>query len=140
MNTLFHKILACTMALVVVLSTMSFTVNMHYCGNTLVDVALNQSAKTCNTNMSFTADAALQFNKKTKGCCSDHNITVAGQDELKQNTLEQLTYNQQVFVATFMLAYVNLFEGLPEQIIPFKDYTPPLLVTDINLINETFLI
>jgi len=35
------------MAFVVLFSTMSFTVNMHYCGDTLVETAIFKKAKGC---------------------------------------------------------------------------------------------
>ena len=47
MNQVFHKIMSLVMAFVVLFSTMSFTVNMHYCGDTLVETAIFQKAKGC---------------------------------------------------------------------------------------------
>ena len=35
------------MAIVVLFSTMSFILNMHYCGDTLVEIALLSKAKGC---------------------------------------------------------------------------------------------
>ncbi len=39
------------MAFVVLLSTMSFTMHMHYCGDTLVDTSYFVKAETCGMEM-----------------------------------------------------------------------------------------
>ena len=50
MKQFSHKIMALVMAFVVLFSTMSFTVNMHYCGDTLVETAIFHKAKGWNGN------------------------------------------------------------------------------------------
>ena len=37
-------------------------------------------------------------------------------------------------------SYINLFEGLEKNIVPFKNYSPPLIVTDIQVLDQVFLI
>ena len=44
MKKISHKILATVMAFVVLFSTMSFTIDMHFCGDTLVAVSMFQKA------------------------------------------------------------------------------------------------
>jgi len=48
--------------------------------------------------------------------------------------------DQQVFVASFVYSYAHLFEGLAENVIPFRDYSPPPLIRDIQILDQTFLI
>ncbi len=50
------------MAIVVLLSTMSFTLDMHYCGDTLVDIAVFKKAETCGMEMqkSISEDSQVQ--------------------------------------------------------------------------------
>lgn len=111
-------------------STMSFTVDKHFCGSHLVDKAVFSKAETCGMHMD--ADAETQ-------CCTNEKISVEGQDELKIS-FDSLDFQQQLFLTTYTYSYLNLFEGLPRQIIPFKDYSPPLLVLDIQLLDQVFLI
>ncbi|OSS39653.1 secreted protein [Christiangramia flava JLT2011] len=61
-------------------------------------------------------------------------------DDLQMNSVESLTFDQQLFVATFTYSFVNLFEVGDKETIPFANYTPPLLVKDILLLDQTFLI
>ncbi|MCX2679135.1 hypothetical protein OOZ15_04205 [Galbibacter sp. EGI 63066] len=123
------------MALIVLFSTLSFTVDMHYCGDSLIDVAVLKPAETCGMVMHMNADKTISENK----CCTDEQIVVEGQKELK-TSFEKLSFDQQVFLTAYIFTSLNLFEGLKENIIPFQHYTPPLLVTEILIENETFLI
>ncbi|MGV8946310.1 MAG: HYC_CC_PP family protein [Lutibacter sp.] len=138
MKQLFRKISAIIMASVVLLSTMSFTISEHFCGRTLVDSALFSKAESCGMEMekpSPTNDCEL----KKSDCCKDEIKQFQGQNELNTD-FSTLNFQQQVFIASFAYSYVNLFEGLAVNIIPFKHYTPPLLIADIQVLDQTFLI
>ena len=138
MKQLITKITAILMTFVVLFYTMSFTISEHYCGDHLVDTALFSKAESCGMEMQqpqFEKDCSIQKDN----CCSDIIKQIEGQNELKRD-LSNLSFNQQVFVASFVYSYVNLFEGLDKNIIPFKNYSPPLLVTDIQVLDQVFLI
>ena len=138
MKQFFNKIIATFMAFVVLFSTMSFTISEHYCGDYLVDSALFSKAESCGMEMgvSFPVD---DCSIEKDNCCSDVLKQIEGQNELKTD-LSNLNFKQQLFVASFIYSYVNLFEGLEENIIPFKYYSPPLLIKDIQVLDEVFLI
>lgn len=119
------------MAVLVLFSTVSFTVEKHFCGDNLIDVAIFTEAKKCGDNMELTSK---------KSCCKDEVEVVKGQDELKFSSFEDLDFSQQVFITSFAIVYSNLFESLPKQIIPFKDYSPPNLVVDIQVLDQVFII
>ena len=126
------------MTFVVVFSTMSFTISEHYCGDHLVDSALFSKAESCGMEMqkpSPTKDCSL----KKDNCCSDIIKQIEGQGELKID-FTSLNFEQQVFVASFVYSYINLFEGLDKNVVPFKNYSPPLIVTDIQVLDQVFLI
>ena len=73
-------------------------------------------------------------------CCSDVEVVFEGQDDLKVVSFDQLSFDQQLFVTTFVYSYINLFEGFDGNIIPFKDYSPPPLIRDVQVLDQTFLI
>ena len=130
MKKAFQHIIALSMAFLVILSTMSFTVDKHFCGSHLVDKAVFSKAKTCGMQMSADAE---------NHCCTNEKVSVEGQDELKLS-FDSFDFHQQLFITTYTYTYFNLFENLPKQIIPFRDYSPPLLVFDIQLEDQVFLI
>ena len=122
------------MALLVSLSTISFTIDMHYCGGNLVDSALFAKAKTCGMEM----PSGLQDDMK-KSCCKDEMSVIAGQDELKLN-FKDLDLDQQHFVGAFFYTYANLFDESETDVTSFDDYPPPLIVRHIYKLDESYLI
>lgn len=137
MNKVLHKIVSLLMAFVVLFSTMSFTLDMHYCGDTLVDTAVFQKAKTCGMEIQkLPANSDCSVTKKD--CCSDEQLAVSGQDELK-NSFDKLNIDQQIFVASFVYSYFNIFE-YQEENTTYTYYTPPLVVRNIYKIDESYLI
>ena len=137
MAKVFHKILAISMAFVLLVSTMSFTVNSHYCGDTLVNTALFHKAKGCGMDMSQPATDGCSAIKKN--CCSDKQLLVDGQDELQSTSFEP-TLQQQYFVISFAYTYAALFEFQEKDVINFRAYKPPLVVRPIYKLDETYLI
>src|SRR5690606_24990324 len=123
MKSFFHKTISICMAALVLFTTMSFTVDIHFCGDTLVDFALFQNVKTCGMEVAQTKNCD---GISEKSCCSDKQIVVEPQDEIKAS-FHNVTFEQQVFVATFFYTYIDLFEGLDTNVIPFRDYRPPFL-------------
>lgn len=138
MKAVFHKMASVLMAFVVLFSTMSFTIDMHYCGDKLVETALFKKAKGCGMEIETTSNSDCNITKKS--CCKDEIVIVEGQKELKFSSFEDLNFQQQLFFTAFTYSYINLFEGLPKQTIPHKDYSPPNLVADIQVLDQVFII
>ena len=137
MKQVFHETTSILMALVVLFSTMSFTIDMHYCGNTLVDTAIFQKVKTCGMEMQKPSNKGCAITKKN--CCSDKQMVVDGQGEL-QLSIDKISFEQQVFIASFVYTYINLFEGLDKNVSSYEEYRPPLVVSELYKIDETYLI
>jgi hypothetical protein len=125
------------MAFVVLFSTMSFTVDMHFCGDTLVETALFHKAKGCGMEMEKPSTEGCAITKKN--CCNDEQLVVDGQDEL-QLSVDKISFEQQVFIASFVYTYINLFEGFDNKVSSFERYKPPLVIREIYKIDETYLI
>lgn len=126
------------MAIVVLFSTMSFTIDMHYCGDTLVDTSIFHKAETCGMEMPApTSSSDCEITKKN--CCDNKQISIEGQDELKL-TFDEITVEQQVILAAFVYTYTNLFDGLEENSTSYLDYKPPLVIRQIYKLDETYLI
>ena len=125
------------MAFVVILSTLSFTVNMHYCGDTLVETAIFHKAKGCGMEMEKPSTEGCSITKKN--CCDDKQLAIEGQDEL-QLQFDKISFEQQVFITSFLYTHINLFKGLDKNVSSFDEYKPPLVVRQIFKIDETYLI
>lgn len=121
------------MAFVVLFSTLSFTIESHYCGNNLIDTAVFTKAKACNGD--FVDNVPVK-----EGCCKNEVDVIKGQDKLKLNSFDDLNTVQQLVFTTYVYTYNTLFISLPKQTTPHKEYIPPNLIYDIHVLDETFLI
>lgn len=126
------------MALVVVFSTMSFTINMHYCGDTLVDTAIFNKAQSCGMDMNMEGTESQHSDMKGK-CCSEKQLVVDGQDEL-QLQIDTISFEHIAFVASFVHTYFELFNFENSENPTFKHYTPPRYSFDLQVLNQVFLI
>ncbi|AZQ45245.1 hypothetical protein EJ995_11590 [Nonlabens ponticola] len=131
--------MALFMAAVVLMTTMSFAVEMHFCGETLVDYSFVQQLKTCGMENAQPAKSCENPMLSEKSCCSDQQIIIEGQDDLKQN-FTQLSYEQQIFVASFTYTYINLFQGTQSTEVSFANHQPPFIRQDLQVLHQTFLI
>ena len=135
-RTFLHKVFSAFLALVVLLSTLSFTIEKHFCGDVLVDVSIFTEVEKCAMEA-----YEMELSKiSKKSCCKDVVEIIKGQDELKTNSLEDLKFSQKLFLTAYFQACVNLFEGLQEHIIPHKNYSPPNLIVGIQVLDQVFII
>ena len=138
MKDFFRNITAVSLACLMLVSTMSFTINKHFCGDHLVSTSVILKADTCGMDkLAPTPKKGCSILKKN--CCKDEIQLVKGLDDLKLD-FSELDFQQQIFITSFVISYTNLFEGQATQIIPFKYYSPPLVVKDIQLLDQVFLI
>jgi hypothetical protein len=126
------------MSFVVLFSTMSFTIDLHYCGDTLVETAIFHKAKGCGMEMDA-LPANSECSVVKKGCCSEEQIAIQGQDEL-QLSIDKFNFEKQLFVTTFVYAYIQLFEGVEDDVTSYEDYPPPVVKRQIYKLDETYLI
>lgn len=142
MKGVLHKITSTLMALMVLLSTMSFSVDMHYCGGHLVDFSMFDKVDSCMMKAVKSKDfnsCKMMGMESEASCCSDVEVTIEGQDDLKI-PLDNLTFEQQQFVLSFTYSFINLYKEANENIVLYKDYVPPPLLRDVQILDQTFLI
>ncbi|UGU17377.1 hypothetical protein LS482_05760 [Sinomicrobium kalidii] len=141
MKKALFKIASFLLAFLVLFSTVSFTVEKHFCGDFLIDTALFVKADSCGMESQDTvAERSQSTCTITKSsCCSEETILIEGQDTL-QKTVDKEWHQQVLLLQAFVYTYFNLFDGLEENVVPFRDYSPPLVVRDIQVLNDTFLI
>lgn len=125
------------MAFVVLFSTMSFTIDMHFCADTLVEAAVFHKAKGCGMEMQKPSTNDCEMTKKN--CCKDEQLVVDGQDELRLS-VDKISFNQQLFIVSFVYAYHTLFEVSAKNISSYAAYKSPLVIRQLYKIDETYLI
>ena len=133
-----HKIASFSLALLVLFSTVSFTVEKHFCGEMLMDMAIMHKAESCAMELAL-AERGCDTEAEKPGCCNDEHIVIEGQDNLKASW-ESISLEDQQFLVAFTTSYFQAFTITEAQTSPFDDYAPPLIIRDIQLLNESFLI
>lgn len=120
----------------VMLSTVSWTVDKHLCMGRVMDVSFFAEADDCGMEeaMAAMADESLENH-----CCGDESFTIEGQDKLKLS-LSDLDLEQQYFLVAFTHSFLNVLLPLKELPVPNEDYPPPLLTRDIQVLDQVFLI
>lgn len=121
------------MTALLLFSTLSFTLDMHFCGETLVDLGVFHKAEGCGMAM---GDASME----SMGCCSDVTFNIEGQDDLNSSWENSQGLPELLFEKVICSYVVLLEEDLENTYIPFKEYSPPLLIRDISLSQQRFLI
>ncbi len=130
MKELFNKIGALFLALLILGSTTSWTVQEHYCLGHLVEVSFFDSPDGCGMDM----DASEEMS-----CCTEEVYVEDGQDQLQLNYEGFEPMNPDLLAAA-LFVWVVLFEEYPVEQAPNYIHPPPKLVKDIQLLDEVFLI
>ena len=129
-----YKIFSTFLAVLVLVSTLSFTVEKHFCGGHLVDSAIFSNAKKCG------GMDAEELDYVKKPCCEDTVDIIEGQDELTVKDFQELNKDTYIALVSYVYGYTCLFETLAKPKVPHKNYKPPLIIEDIQVLDETFLI
>jgi len=132
----FQKIASLTMAVLLLLSTVSWTVDKHLCMGRVMDVALFAKADDCGM---YAVMEAMGATSDENHCCGDERFTVQGQDDLKIS-FNDISFDQQVFLVAFTHVYLGLFPDAQEHVLTNEHYPPPILIKDIQLLDAVFLI
>ena len=140
------------MALLMLLSSTGFSMDVHYCQDQLKGISLFGKAKSCHEKQE--APPCHQTKKSCHhqedgiskadkdNCC--HNETVVIEKSDLDATPTQKAASQDVqldFVAAFMAVYVfNFNYSVRADYQPYAQYKPPLPDRDIQVLYQTFLI
>jgi len=133
MKQYLSKIASFFLALMVLFSTFSFTVEKHYCGESLMDVSFIGDADTCGMDME-------KRSAKKKNCCKDEVHYMEGQDELQQIQSDDLNFSKEQFLVSFYISYTDLFVENKSSKTSFKNPYLPDLPINYQVLYQSFLI
>ena len=137
MKTIIHKLSALGLALLVLFSTFSFTVDFHYCGDHLMDVAFMEPTEAC----SMDSDMQIPTGDCTIGgtCCSDLALVQDAPEVINHGPDLQFLQSAEMLVVFYQLPQlvIDEQETVYDRI---QRYEPPGRAADIQLLFQTFLI
>lgn len=123
------------MAFLVLFSTVSVTVEKHYCKDHLVDVAVFGKAKKCGSDNDI-----LSYKSLVKSCCDDVLEVYRGQDKLQKADynfeLEQPSFITKIIVFNYQIENTSI---IVNTLLP-QHYIPPNPEINIQVLHQSFLI
>jgi hypothetical protein len=128
------KIGAVLMTLVVLLSTMSFTMHMRFCGDNLVAKTLFLKSDSCNTDEPEDCCVIVE------DCCKYEKIVISGQNELQSLTEVFSLFKKRFFVINLPKLFFEAIHIKSKRIILNNEYDPPNLVVNRQVILQVFII
>lgn len=127
------------MALTIWVSTTSFAVYQHYCGDQITDAAVFKHAKGCGMETATVETPKSTNHTPVKSCCNDRIVSIQGQDKANQAT-QALSIDHQVFLVAVIYSFDYLFLVPSKNIPETFHYYPPPIVQDITILNQVFRI
>ena len=118
---------------------MSFTVQKHYCGETLVDVSYMGDAEGCCASKAVKKMDHEDKKQDKKDCCSNE-LELIESSTFDKEKLTSLSIDELQFVTFYIYSYINLYQEVDLEKEFYKDFSPPDIVQDIQVLHETFLI
>lgn len=143
------RILHITLAFLIFVSSTGFTLNSHFCQNTLQSVAIFLTPKNCHERAASHCTMAMPKNccakKKTscevsddKDCCKDTSQFAKADIDFTPFTVSDFQINLPVFAHILPISY-TIKTTLNDRLIRFKNYIPPPLIRNIPLLIQSFL-
>lgn len=122
---------------------MSFTIEKHYCGETLVDVSYFGKADSCCAKsmkkMNHEEKTSNKGKGKKKKCCSNE-LELIESTTFDKEKLTSFSPQEIQFLTYYVYSYINVFQEVDIEKEFYKDFPPPDIVRDIQVLHETFLI
>lgn len=137
MKKLVIKISSIILSLGVLFSSMSFTIDEHYCGDMLMNVSYFGVAEKCGIekiNMS-----PQTTNIKKNNCCKDEVILIDSSVFNKEKVFN-LDYVDLKFIFFYSLSYIDFYRSIDLEKEYYKDFSPPDPEQNIQALLQTFLI
>lgn len=125
------KIVSAILAILVLFSTFSFTVEKHFCGEFLMDISFTGDIEKCE----------MDHSKEIKSnCCKDEVVKVEGQDVLHQQVIQDYDFKTQQVLFAFVYTFIKKDQLSQKEENFLEDFPPPDISTDFQVTLQCFLI
>jgi len=129
------------LAFIVLFSTVSFSVDKHYCGDMLFSKTVFSHADDCHMQPHSDCDEENFSQNKSldNGCCQNIQEFIKGQN-LEQKALQIASLDIQKIAIVVDFNSFD-FDAIYKPVAyTYQDYSPPLLVKNIPVLVQTFRI
>ena len=131
-----HQIFVTILSSIVLLSTISFPVEKHFCGDVLIDITVFGEVERCTLEHLETEQEQI-----TKvPCCKDTLEVVSTNNQLNISFCDNWNVNQIKNIGSVVYSYKSLCTIIESKLYFQNHYRPPNLVTDLQLWDQVFII
>ena len=148
-NSLSYRITAISMALLLLLSSTGFSMDMHFCQSHLSGISFLGKAKSCHEMQSSSSCQKKKMDcnhkenatqDKKDNCCQNNSIVIEKSDvDATITPVATVQDIQSKFVAALLAVYVFNY-SVEVDFQSYELYKPPLPDRDILVFYQTFLI
>ena len=132
------KIFSVILSLVILITSMGFTVSTHICGGKKVKTVLGIGAADVSCGMEKNANNCASKKQMNANCCQDEFQLIQNDEDYTQQVIDfELSPD---FFFAFVTSYVELFYAENLEYDFFTDHSPPPLIKDIPVLIQSFLI
>ncbi len=140
MLQILHKILAFILALAVLFSTLSFTVEKHVCMGEVTDVSYFDKVESCGMEETECGDSETRHDMaKRQNCCDTLQELIPG-DPAEQQAIQSLEIQDYDYIVSYISTYLSEYEQYDVVSLTEFGPDPPLVERDIQTLYQTFLI
>lgn len=123
------QIISVFIALLVLLTTVGFTINQHYCGG-----------KLAGTSVYTVAQCGCGDSKMDDDCCQNESEFYQFVEDYAPSVVDQKVNQKAITAAVKYVVLNELYSALDFQSSNYLYYKPPLLDRNIPVLNQSFLI
>lgn len=137
MESIILKIAAILLGVLILFSSFGFTVSTHFCGGEKIKSAVGFVKTDLTCGMKKETSKCPQHNQIQSECCKNvfeyHKI----EDNVKKEVAEIAIPK---FIQVFQLINLGFLVQISLDNIYFNNFSPPLIVKNITVVFQTFLI
>ncbi|MDF1672938.1 MAG: hypothetical protein P1U41_05510 [Vicingaceae bacterium] len=119
-------------------TSMGFTFSTHYCSGKKVKTGISLGAADVSCGMEKSENNCATSKKMKPNCCKNE-VKLVQNDEDYTQPLTEFDFNTDYLIA-FVIAYVELLEQKSVDLDYIEDTSPPPLIKDVLVLNQSFLI
>ncbi|MGB1170321.1 MAG: HYC_CC_PP family protein [Flavobacteriaceae bacterium] len=123
------------LSFIVLFSSMSFTIDEHFCGDEVIDVSYFGNAENCGMEKVSSNSSIPSLNRDH--CCKDETTFF---EPFLFNTEKSLSLYEIEPNTLFLHTHFHFHNTTSLKIEYFNDFSPPDIIKDIRVLHQNFLI
>ena len=138
MKDFFRKIGAICLIAILMLSTSSFSVFKHFCGDHLVNISFEKVDSCCESEDESTTIVNKNLNFSKKDCCKNET-TIKELSIVDYTQTLKISKSKVVFITAFYYSFIESTKS-DSSINFFENFSPPNIIFNKQVQFQSFLI